>query len=343
LMDVLLNILSQELDVLYFPFLVFLCSSVCLSWCLFRERNIKERENIVHLDSYDESKCCCIIVSKTKFVRAFSKLQEEIRLSLCFLVLFTLFINHLQILNFDKPFLFYWNLLSPPESHIKQFAILIMISLDILYILINVICRKAIYRKVGDNPILVLLEVISFSSTFFYDGIPFSVVWIIPIIIYFLRVIITMFTYKQPNHKLILKNNNNQLNPSSPNPTYKTTTKNSILKLPENRISIFPPRDDHPTGPPSYSVHASTSEFLYSTMKLTSNNQREKPPSSSYIFGSSSHSFLPSTQPHRSDSSSPSSLSSSLRFRSSFGVPQYPEENDSIKDDLITRFNTLTL
>jgi len=188
---------------------VFLCSSICL--CLFllltRERNLKERENIVHLDTYDESKWCCIIVSKTKFVRAFTKLQEEIRLSLCFLVLFLLFINHLQII--DKTFLFYLNLLLkwPPDFpfNIKQIVILIMISLDMSYIFIHVICRKAIYRKVGDNPILILFEVISFSSTFFYDGIPFIVVWIIPIVIYFLRVIITMFTYKQPNHKLILK------------------------------------------------------------------------------------------------------------------------------------------
>jgi len=334
------------MDVLNFSFLVFLCSSICL--CLFllltRERNLKERENIVHLDTYDESKWCCIIVSKTKFVRAFTKLQEEIRLSLCFLVLFLLFINHLQII--DKTFLFYLNLLLkwPPDFpfNIKQIVILIMISLDMSYIFIHVICRKAIYRKVGDNPILILFEVISFSSTFFYDGIPFIVVWIIPIVIYFLRVIITMFTYKQPNHKLILKNNQSQLNPGSPNPTYKTTTKNSkdsILKLPEfDRISIFPPTDDHQAIPPSFSIHASTNEFLYSTINLTSqNHQRESPPSSSYIFGSSSHSFLPSTQPHRTESSS------SLSFRSSFGVPPYPEEKDCIKDDLISRFNTLNL
>jgi len=305
-------------------------------FCLFKCQKRKERLNIVHVDSYDESKCCCIILSNTKFVRAYSKLQEQIRLSLCLLVLFIIFINYLQnwydnaapvsiSFNFmDNTFLLYLKqllLLSPDSENIRLLATLIIISIDLSYIFIFLLCRRAIYRKVGDSLFLVLVEVISFSSTFYFDGI-LTVVWLIPILIYFLRVILTMLTLKQPNHNRILKNSNHPLNPTS-NPSHLKYKSKNFKDIQLSEIPLKPNYD----GPPPYSLQATPQEIIYSMMKVEEYNPRETPVGTrSYIFETN----FPEPIKQRTESAS-------LRLRS-FGFPQNPEENE-----LITRFRTLTL
>jgi len=259
-----------------------------------------------------------------KLNSAFITLQDKIRLSMSLFVLFIISINYLQTL--DEIYLAHLNIPSWTDSiNIRHLARMIIISIDLSYLFISILCRKAIYRRVGDYLLPVILEVISFSSTFFYDGIILNVVWIIPIIIYLLRVIITMFTFQQPNHNLILKNNQSKLNGCTPSSQF------NYKRTPNDIEPILIKQQDFNECPPSYSLHASTNEIIYS-MNRSENNKTDSPiDTKSYIFGASE----PPQTKQRTDSS--------LRL-GSFGINQYPEEKDStIKDDLITRFRTLTL
>jgi hypothetical protein len=220
----------------------------------------------------------------------------------------------------DNTFLSYLKqqllLLSPDSENIRLLATLIIISIDLSYIFIFLLCRRAIYRKVGDSLFLVLVEVISFSSTFYFDGI-LTVVWLIPILIYFLRVILTMLTLKQPNDNLILKNSNPPLNPT-PNPSHlKYKSKN----FKDIQLSEIPLKPNYNDGPPPYSLQATPQEIIYSMMKGEEDNPRETPVGTrSYIFETN----FPEPIKQRRESAS-------LRLR-------YPEESE-----LITRFRTLTL
>jgi len=165
--------------------LVLVSSGIFL--CLRSKRNRPSMVNIVPLDTYDEARCCCIILSKTKFVRAVSVLQENVTLSLCLLVLLILFLNFLP--SIESPLLLYFKHFSLPflAINLTRLASSIILIIDLLYIIIWILYRNAIYRKPGDHLILVILEFISFASTFFYDDPLLSLVWLIPIILYLWR------------------------------------------------------------------------------------------------------------------------------------------------------------
>jgi hypothetical protein len=269
---------------------------------------------IVPTDFCDELKCFGVILNKTKFVRAFRKLQMTVTLYGCLFVLYLLLMDYFQsvdcpfLLDFES-YLSIWP--SPPLGLVSGIIILV----DVMYIVIYIYFRNAIYRKPGDSPFLVFLEVLSFASRYYFEGEFFNIVWLIPVILYG-RSSLTLFNLKQPNASLIQKNNTKSTSPSGL-PKYKNNTKDIVLLI----NSAPQPYD----GPPPYGINAPVPEY-YSRPPQT------KPPEPqmgySYLFGESDPI---STQP---SSPSKSVLSSKIKDQ---------EELNPLKEDLITRFRTLNL
>jgi len=119
----------------------------------------------------------------------------NVTLVLCLLVLYLLLMNELQSMDFTKVYFESFLGWTSPV----HLASAIIIAVDVLYIFIYIVFRNAIYRKPGDNLLLVYFEVVSFACRFYYEGDLLNIVWLIPVIIFITRSSLTLFTSKQPN------------------------------------------------------------------------------------------------------------------------------------------------